>query len=259
MTVKNRREFHLSDFAAGDAPGFTRMLPNLLAARFAQVALGQIRCVVIGQRLSSSSRRAESTDNSGRRSNPRTSLRSAKSTPAPSSAGKRRAAGRPRSRTSRPCFPRAAARTHWPVFMCKSRIVIVVICAQCVTKDRLSTPPRLKTATSSSSASTGSQCSVAGLSARVRIPGGVRFVPTTGGEDAAATITTRHPSQVKPTSFYFSTIDRVVGLGLCPGAIFTAFRLDRPCRIPEKVRGRPGGPTLPRGRRTKSKGDGPLV
>jgi hypothetical protein len=141
MTVENCREFHLSDFAAGDAPGFTRILPNLVAARFAQVALGQIRCVVIGQRLSSSSSRAESTDNSGRRSNPRTSLRSAKSTPAPSSAGKRRAAGRPRSRTSRPRFPRAAARTHWPVFMCKSRIVIVVICAQCVTKDRLSTPP----------------------------------------------------------------------------------------------------------------------
>jgi len=48
---------------------------------------------------------------------------------------------------------------------------------------------------------------------------------------------------------------RVQGLG----AIFTAFRLDRPCRMPEKVRGRPGGPTLPRGRRTMSKCDGPLV
>jgi hypothetical protein len=48
---------------------------------------------------------------------------------------------------------------------------------------------------------------------------------------------------------------RVQGLG----AIFTAFRLDRPCRIPKKVRGRPGGPTLPRGRRTKSKCDGSLV
>jgi hypothetical protein len=48
---------------------------------------------------------------------------------------------------------------------------------------------------------------------------------------------------------------RVQGLG----AIFTPFRLDRPRRIPENVRGRPGGPTLPRGRRTKSQGDGPLV
>ena len=48
-------------------------------------------------------------------------------------------------------------------------------------------------------------------------------------------------------------------LGLCLGAIFTAFRLDRPCRSPEKVRGRPGGPTLPRGRRTKSQSDAPLV
>ena len=48
---------------------------------------------------------------------------------------------------------------------------------------------------------------------------------------------------------------RVRGLG----AIFTAFRLDQPCRIPEKVRGRPGGPTLPRGRRTRSQCDGPLV
>ena len=66
-------------------------------------------------------------------------------------------------------------------------------------------------------------------------------------------------SGIIPTSFCISTIDRVVGLGLCLGAIFTAFRLDRPCRIPKKVRGRPGGPTLPRGRRTTSKSDGPLV
>ncbi len=64
---------------------------------------------------------------------------------------------------------------------------------------------------------------------------------------------------VIPTSFSFSTMDRVVGLGLCLGAIFTAFRLDRPCRIRENVRGRPGGQTLPCGRRTKSKCDGPLV
>jgi hypothetical protein len=34
---------------------------------------------------------------------------------------------------------------------------------------------------------------------------------------------------------------------------------DQPCRIPKKVGGRPGGPTLPRGRRTKSESDGPLV
>ena len=139
MTVEIRGEFHLSDFAAGDVPGLPRVLPDKFATRFAQVALGQIRCVVIGQRLSSSSRRAESTDNSGRRSNPRTSLRSENSTPAMSSAGTRRAAGRPRSRTSRPRFPRAAARTHCPVFMCNSRIVMVVICAHCVTLCLVST------------------------------------------------------------------------------------------------------------------------
>ena len=48
---------------------------------------------------------------------------------------------------------------------------------------------------------------------------------------------------------------RVQGLG----AIFTPFRLHRPRRIPENVRGRPGGPTLPQSRRTKSQRDGPLV
>ncbi len=92
------------------------------------------------QRRSPSSRRAESKDNSGRHLNPFTSFRCEKSTPALSSASKRRTAGRPRSRTSKPCFARAAARTHWPVFMCKSRIVIVVMTAQCVTEGRLSTP-----------------------------------------------------------------------------------------------------------------------
>ena len=40
-------------------------------------------------------------------------------------------------------------------------------------------------------------------------------------------------------------------------AIFTAFRLDQPCRIPEKVRGRPGGPTLPRAEGQSPKAMGP--
>jgi len=35
MTVENSGEFHLSDVAAGDAPGFTRVLPDNFAARFA--------------------------------------------------------------------------------------------------------------------------------------------------------------------------------------------------------------------------------
>jgi hypothetical protein len=68
------------------------------------------------------------------------------------------------------------------------------------------------------------------------------------------------PRKIRPTYFCFATLDRAVGPGLCLGAIFTAFRLDRPPRSPEKVRGRPGGPTLPGGgRRTKSEGEGPLV
>ena len=55
-----------------------------------------------------------------------------------SSAGSSRAAGRPRSRTSTPLRPRAAARTQCPVFMCNSRIVMVAICALCVTYGLLS-------------------------------------------------------------------------------------------------------------------------
>jgi len=83
------------------------------------------------QRRSSSSRRAESTDNSGRQSNPRTRLRSKKPTPALSSAGKRRAAGRPIPRTSSLRLPRAVARIQCQVFICNSRIVVFVMSAQC--------------------------------------------------------------------------------------------------------------------------------
>jgi hypothetical protein len=114
------------------------MLANHLAARFAQIALREISRVVICQRRSSSSIRAESTDNAGKRSKPGTSLRREKSTPASSSTGTNRAAGRPRSRTSTPRRPRAAARTHCPVFMCSSRIVIVATSAQCVLLKRRS-------------------------------------------------------------------------------------------------------------------------
>ena len=141
MAVKHGRQLDLSDLATSDATRCPRMLPDLVAPRFAQVALGEIRCVVIGQRRSSSSNRAESTVIRGKRSKPRTSLRLEKSTPAFSSTGTKRAAGRPRSRTSTPRRPRAAARTHFPVFMCNSRIVMGAICAQCDTKWRLSTPP----------------------------------------------------------------------------------------------------------------------
>jgi hypothetical protein len=142
VPVEYRGQLDLPHLAAGNRRRSHSQSPHLAPPGFLQVAFRQIRCVKIRHLRSSSKNLPESESMVCRSANPGTSFRSRNDTPDPFSKRASVATGCPRSViTSGSVIP----RTHFPVFMCNSRMETETMCSMChVVCERQETPSVFK-------------------------------------------------------------------------------------------------------------------